>query len=73
MEQGGTMGFSKPKLKVNVSNKRPDSLKLELLTIPENSYMNQFANGNISKVVNVGFRNISYTVKKGLFKRSEYR
>lgn len=69
MEQGGTMGFSKPKLKVNVSNKRPDSLKLELLTIPENSYMNQFANGNISKVVNVGFRNISYTVKKGLFKR----
>lgn len=60
MEQGGTQSFTKLKM-----SKRPDSLKLELLTIPENSYVNQFDN----KVINVGFRNITYTVKEGIFRK----
>ncbi|KAI2474028.1 white, partial [Diabrotica virgifera virgifera] len=59
MEQKDLPSFAKLKI-----NKRPDSLKLELLTIPENTYVNQFDN----RVVNVGFRNISYTVKEGIFK-----
>ncbi|XP_072394710.1 ATP-binding cassette subfamily G member 4-like [Diabrotica undecimpunctata] len=59
MEQKELPSFAKLKI-----NKRPDSLKLELLTIPENTYVNQFDN----RVVNVGFRNISYTIKEGIFK-----
>ncbi|CAG9858000.1 unnamed protein product [Phyllotreta striolata] len=69
MDQAGPAGFSKPKLKVS-ANKRPDSLKLELLSIPENTFVNRFANGNeTSKLVNVGFRNISYNVTEGVFRK----
>ncbi|XP_074037508.1 ATP-binding cassette sub-family G member 1 [Leptinotarsa decemlineata] len=50
-----TSGPTFPKLKMN---KRPDSQKLELLSLPEN-------NG----AMNIGFRNISYTVKEGLFRK----
>lgn len=45
--------------------KRPDSLKIELLQSVRNSY---FYNPND---VNISFRNITYTVKHGLFFNSK--
>ncbi|KAG5873346.1 hypothetical protein JTB14_017796 [Gonioctena quinquepunctata] len=53
-----TTTHSLPRLKMN---KRPDSQRLELLTIPENKLGQH--------VMHVGFRNITYSVKEGLFRR----
>ncbi|XP_018574647.1 ATP-binding cassette sub-family G member 1 isoform X2 [Anoplophora glabripennis] len=53
-----------PKLKL----RRPDSQKIDLLTIPEHSCISNFVPSTDS-AVHVGFRDISYTVKVGLFKR----
>lgn len=63
-----------PKLKLNTNlGKRPDSMKIELITIPENGNVTSFnplVNKNES-VFSVGFRNISSRVKVGFFKRSK--
>lgn len=56
--------------KFKLAAKRPDSMKLELLTIPENNYVNSFGTSN--SVVNVSFKNITYAVKEGIIKRSKY-
>lgn len=49
---------------------RPNSLKLELLTLPEHSARNSFVQ-DISVEEHIGFRDVSYSIKEGLFKRSE--
>ncbi|CAG9820292.1 unnamed protein product [Phaedon cochleariae] len=55
--------------RLKLGSKRPNSQKLELLTIPEHGHDRSFSNG-VSGSMNIGFRNISYTVKEGLlFKR----
>nr|XP_022899836.1 ATP-binding cassette sub-family G member 1-like [Onthophagus taurus] len=47
--------------------KRPDSLRLELLTIPEDSVRNSFIQESPAEI-SLGFRNVSYTVQEGIFK-----
>lgn len=62
------------KFKLNSSpNKRPDSMKIELITIPENAGVSAFnpLRSNQESVVSVGFRDISCTVKVGFFGRSK--
>ncbi|XP_030748051.1 ATP-binding cassette sub-family G member 1-like isoform X2 [Sitophilus oryzae] len=50
---------------------RPDSLKIDLLTIPENGCVSSFDKSTdpVSHEVNVQFRDISYSVREGLFTR----
>ncbi|CAH0561473.1 unnamed protein product [Brassicogethes aeneus] len=49
-----------------LKQKRPDSLKLELLTIPENESV-KF--GPVESAVDVSFQDLSFTVREGLFRR----
>uniref|UniRef100_A0A0U9HU30 Putative ABCG protein n=1 Tax=Chrysomela populi TaxID=154003 RepID=A0A0U9HU30_CHRPP len=53
------------------TGKRPDSQRVELLSIPENGYVKRFPNGcgAPSGAMNIGFKNISYTVREGLFRK----
>lgn len=58
----------------SVTAKRPDSLKLDLLPIPEDGSIvkfdqNQVDNGYYYSSVHVGFRNITYEVNEGFFRR----
>lgn len=48
---------------------RPDSLKLELLTIPEDGSIVKFDQNQTISSVHVGFRNITYEVREGIFRR----
>ncbi|RZC35580.1 hypothetical protein BDFB_001212 [Asbolus verrucosus] len=49
-------------------HKRPDSLQLELLPIPEDGLLSKYGQ-NSNSSVHVGFKDITYTVKEGFFKR----
>lgn len=60
---------AQPSLQKFKLSKRPDSMKLELLTIPENGRLNNFA--PINNAVTVGFKDITYVVKEGIFTRSK--
>lgn len=51
----------------NTKAKRPDSLKIELLTIPENGIASFSQTGD--RLVNISFRNISYSVRETIFRR----
>lgn len=65
---------SQKKLKLNTSlGKRPDSMKIELITIPESGKISSFrpSSNNVNSVVSVAFRNVSCTVKTGLFRTSK--
>lgn len=55
------------------SIKRPDSMKIELISIPENSKISSFKqlDKKSDSIVSVGFKNISCTVNVGYFKRSK--
>lgn len=52
------------------TQKRPDSLKLELLPIPEHCVPATFEQ-ELSNRINVGFKNLSYCVREGVFHRSK--
>ncbi|KAI4463702.1 abc transporter g family member 28 [Holotrichia oblita] len=66
MDEGQSFNFMKH------FNNRPTSLKVELLSIPEtNSARNSYVQHDVSIGEHLGFRNLSYSVKEGLFKRSE--
>lgn len=66
MDEGQSFNFMKH------FNNRPTSLKVELLAIPEqNSARNSYVQQDVSIGEHLGFRNLSYSVKEGLFKRSE--
>lgn len=52
------------------TQKRPDSLKVELLTIPEDRVALNFEKQE--NQVNIGFQNLSYSVTEGVFHRSKY-
>lgn len=64
-----------PKLKMNTNivGKRPDSMKLELISIPENEKVTSFNTlpNKSNSVLSVGFRNISCRVRVGFFKKSK--
>ncbi|KAI4463708.1 abc transporter g family member 28 [Holotrichia oblita] len=64
MDEGQSFNFMKH------FNNRPTSLKVELLSIPEtNSARNSYVQHDVSIGEHLGFRNLSYSVKEGLFKR----
>ncbi|KAK9730385.1 hypothetical protein QE152_g15284 [Popillia japonica] len=64
MDEGQSFNFMKH------FNNRPTSLKVELLAIPEqNSARNSYVQQDVSIGEHLGFRNLSYSVKEGLFKR----
>lgn len=53
-------------------NKRPDSMKLELLTIPENGCVQEFpASPVVCSAGSIGFKDLSYSVREGLIRRRE--
>lgn len=54
----------------NKSRKRPDSLRFELLRIHDESVRNSCVYGNPNDL-NISFRNVSYTVKHGVFLNSK--
>jgi ATP-binding cassette subfamily G (WHITE) protein 1 len=60
-----TTSASTPHLK---PHKRPDSLQLELLPIPEDGPLVRCGQGSTGSV-HVGFKSITYTVKEGLFRK----
>lgn len=64
---------SHKKLKLNTNiGKRPDSMKIELITIPERGKVPSFRPSvNVDSVVSVGFRDVSCTAKSGIFRRSK--
>lgn len=66
MDAQNAPSFSKPK-----SSKRPDSLKIELLTIPEDGSLATFGQ-NVDKLVDVSFRNITYSVRETFFRRRKF-
>lgn len=59
----------------NIGKKRPDSLKIDLLKVPttENGITDKCVTPcesySSEDAVNVTFRNISYSVKEGFFKK----
>lgn len=70
-----TSSSSTPSQKRKIlNNKRPDSMKLELLTIPENVCLQSFptSSGSNSNNNSVGFKNLSYSVREGLLRRREF-
>lgn len=50
--------------------KRPDSMKLELLTIPENGCVQTFPTS--PGTGSIGFKDLSYSVREGLIRRREW-
>ncbi|KAJ8922887.1 hypothetical protein NQ315_007922 [Exocentrus adspersus] len=60
---------SLPRLKL----KRPDSQKIDLITVPEHSCVSNFGQTTDYSAVHVGFKDISYTVKVGLFRKKPRR
>jgi hypothetical protein len=63
-----TTSASTPHLK---PHKRPDSLQLELLPIPEDGPLVRCGQGSTGSV-HVGFKSITYSVKEGLFRKSKF-
>lgn len=66
MDAGSSSKAAVPRIK-NLA-KRPDSLKLELLTIHEDSVRKSFTPAQNDNDVHIGFRNLTYSVREGLFK-----
>ncbi|XP_060530332.1 ATP-binding cassette sub-family G member 1-like [Cylas formicarius] len=67
-EMNGSVGTA-PRLK-KLARIRPDSQKIDLLTIPENGYVDKFETSIVGgAAVTVTFRDVSYTVREGIFKR----
>lgn len=55
------------------AKQRPDSLKIELLTIPEDgSVTPRFGQNGGDSEVHVGFKDVSYTIKEGFLRRSKF-
>lgn len=64
MDLAAATSSAPQKLKLH---KRPDSMKLELLTIPENGYIQSFPTSPTQG--NIGFKDLSYSVREGLLTR----
>lgn len=69
MDRAPQAATSSAPQKLKLHHKRPDSMKLELLTIPENGCLQSFPTSPASG--SIGFKDLSYSVREGLIRRRE--